>query len=341
MNKKIFAGSLILVLLVMLWLMACGGGGGGGPAAPVAQGPTYAINAASVESLVLSVEDMGVGCSLTDGATPAGALVRSVTTLSQQVADQVRGAYISKHEMEYLALQQEPAFKIDGSCATPGTVSVFFSEGDSGNFSGSLAFEDFCTQLVDSAEMTIVGGASFSGSIDNDPVTGEMVSFSLSAGTLPSGIVVTAADTETSIDVTGLSVGLNQAGDGFDITLDLERSVVAVTDAEGTETVTATNVSLAVSADETGAMTATLSGTFANAEGSMQVSTPQSIQVDEMGEIVGGQVLVRGAEGTSVKITHTDGYAFEVAADTTGDGVYDNYSCVMDCSGIQSMLPTM
>ena len=120
------------------------------------------------------------------------------------------------------------------------------------------------------------------------------------------------------------------------ITLTISSLVVEEETSESSATYELQDVSLVVT--DTGTETTlTVEGTYIDSnEGSVDISTPTAVTINDQGEVTSGVIIVDGADGTRVKIEASGGNLFDIQADTDGDGIYDYLPGTMDCSALDT-----
>jgi hypothetical protein len=337
---------MVLILMTAAWILSCGGGGDGdsssGPAP--ATGPTNTIDTATIDEIMKQVDDLGIGCTTDGSAARYSTVSDTLETLLRETADSIAEDYRARQAGDISAASADESIVLPSDCpGSTGEMRIDITYDDvTFAFSGTLAFTDFCIVVDEiSDEVDVAGGATFSGQLGFDS-SDELNSISLSASTT-TPIVATATDFSASVSVTGLSFSFNEQPDGSGaVSLCWTSLDVDVTDGADSESVDTDNVCINVSVSSAGAITVTLSATVTTADGSLDISTPTSITIDSSGNITGGVLQIDGANNTAVQITYAgSGYAFNVQADTDGDGEYDDYDQEMDCTELGSDLGDM
>ncbi|MBN1848530.1 MAG: hypothetical protein JW932_08085 [Deltaproteobacteria bacterium] len=339
MKKYLYIISLLSVLFIALWLFSCGGGGTSSDEEDnnnnqnnQNQGTPAKIEEDSVQEIMVAVEDLGIGCSMTGGSSKGSSLVRTLTQISQKVADQVQVTYLYSKSREMVDESPEP---IEGNCTTNPDglliVELWYDE-DTGDLDGCIDFDGFCLE-VDGSEAIIENGAEFNGNLGLDD-DDDLESLTFHFNTDPNGITIDSDDWDAIVTISGLSLNLDEENGGYDIGFTLTAGSVISDDTS----VIVSNLSVNVSVDDDDSVTATFSATITTNDGTLSISTPEAIIVNEDGDITGGEIKISGGDNTSVLITYagteSDPYIFEVKADTDGDGDYEEYCETMDCSDI-------
>jgi hypothetical protein len=276
------------------------------------------------------VDDLGIGCSTDGSASRFSATLDRLEALTYETANQITGTYHARRAVVAL----DPIV-VPSDC--PGSmgemrINITFDE-DTGAFSGTLAFTNFCMVVDQVGEnLNVAGGAAFSGTLGFDS-SDNLTSITLNANTT-STIVATAGDFSASVSFTGLAFSMSQQSDGsMSLSLCWASLDIDITDGTDSESIDTDNVCIDVRVSSTGAITATVAATVTTSDGSLVVSTPTPITMDSSGNIIGGILLISGADNTVVQITYSGtGYVFTIQADTDGDGVYDDYNEEMDCT---------
>lgn len=339
MKKSYYLFWFATIALITIGLWACGGGGGGdsdGGGGTVA--PSATIDSESVEDIMLSVSDIMPGCEM-EGSVPASAAaVRSLTALAEQIGDTVQGRYVAQQERGVPSTDTET---ITGGCGGTLDLSLTTDDADPYNISGGLDFTGFCID-IGGTEATINGGADFSAEAVSDS-EGDLVSLTITAGTTGSGITLTSDDISGSLAINNLVISMIPSGDCFDLSMTLASTTVSMTESDATETITIRNLALTVSGCDGGG-SASVGFTIDTSDGTLMISTPTPMAMDDLGQITGGVLLIQGGGGTSIRVTHDDGtvYGFVVEADTDGNGSYSDpgdYRGAMDCTDAELELP--
>jgi hypothetical protein len=338
MKKSVHCLVLVLFTVLMAaWFMACGGGGGsggsgGGSGGGTASAATNTIDADDVDTIMKSIDDLDIGCT-TSGVNMASSLaISSLRALGEETFDGIQSAFVArKANGDRGAIENPDPIVLNGTCGgAPGvlTIDIVSYNDVTGDFSGTLVFDNMCLDLNGVDEAAIDGGLQYSGRIDDD-----LTSISLSASTTGSGIIISGGGYNAAIVLNGFSLSFNEASNGSaSASVSWTALSVDVQSSSGSDFIDSSNVAFTLSIASSGAMTLTASGSFSNGEGSMLVSTPTPVTLDASGAITGGMLQITGANNTGVRITYAgSGYAFDVAADTNGDGSYDDYNGEMDC----------
>ena len=178
------AGVVALGLMTIIATGGGGGGGGGGAAPPV----TYsgltdpaAIDENNAEDLTVGAYEGGrTGSAIGQLGVvqPVGNIgYPRVLKVSQILEGSLRQVdYMSRSGETFIGAIYTETGTIYGNCGGSASYSVSVND-QTGDFSGSLSFSSYCEDGV-----TISGAVSFSGKVD--PVTEELVRFSLSFSTL-------------------------------------------------------------------------------------------------------------------------------------------------------------
>lgn len=177
-------GRIGLLALCVAALTACGGGGGSDDDTEDA-GISYTgattpatITAANAEEIATSAYEGGdIGSDLGDPVTAAqtsgeGKNLRSprLQTLVESLQDTLRQTDLTPPATSLTAASVQPK-TFTGTCGGQAVRTV--SSSQNGSFSGSIAFQDFCSENV-----TLSGTMGFSGSVDtNTLVTQFSVTF--------------------------------------------------------------------------------------------------------------------------------------------------------------------
>jgi hypothetical protein len=327
----------VLILFAVALVFACGGGGDdddSGPPDPPS-GPTNTIDTATIDDLMQRVNDMGIGCTTDGSALRFSTTIDTLEALAQETVNKVSGAYRARQTdgISAVAVELDPII-LNSTC--PGStgqmrIDVTYDD-ETGAFSGTLAFTEFCLYVEEIGEVNVAGGATFSGQIGFDSEE-NLNSITLNAGTT-SPIVVTSGEDSASVTVTGLSFSFSEASDGsLALSLCWTSLDIDITDGADSESIDTDDVCISVTVTSEGAITVDISATITTDDGSLGVSTPTPFTVDSSGNITGGVLQIDGADDTAVQIGYAgSGYAFTVQADTDGDGEYDDYSEEMDCT---------
>lgn len=323
----------VLILLAAAWIFSCGGGGdddsSGGPS-----GPTNTIDTATIDDIMKQVNDLGIGCTTDGSAARFSATLDTLEALTRKTANKIKGDYRARQAGGISAAVEDESLVVPSDCiGSTGEMRIDITYDDETfAFSGTLAFSDFCTDVDEIGEVDVAGGATFSGQLGFDS-SDDLNSITLSASTT-SPIVATAADFSASVSLTGLAFSFNEQPDGSGtISLCWTSLDVDITDGDDSESIDTDDVCINVSVSSTGAISVTISATVTTADGTLVISTPTPITLDSSGDITGGILQISGADNTAVQITYAgSGYAFDVQADTDGDGEYDDYDEEMDCT---------
>ncbi len=335
----------VLILLTVAWILSCGGGGDDdSPNVPTPpSGPTNTIDAATVDDIMQQVNDMGIGCTTDGGASRVASTIDTLEALIKETANEIKGDYRARQADGVSAASVDESLVIPSDCVgSTGEMRIDITYDDETfAFNGTLAFTDYCTDVDGVGEVDVAGGATFNGQLGYDS-SDELNSITLN-GSTTSPIVATATDFSASVSVTGLAFSLSEQPDGsMALSLCWTSLDVDITDGADSESIDTDNVCINVAVTSAGAITVTVTATITTDDGSLVVSTPTPITLDSSGNITGGVLRIDGANNTAVQITYAgSGYAFNVQADTDGDGEYDDYDEEMDCTELGNDLGDM
>lgn len=326
-------GVLVSIALLTLLTIACGGGGGDSTSAtpPATAATAQTLDKKTVDDLVQSVEGLLPMCAMNTVAPAATSAIRSVIGLSNEIVDQVQVVHVGNPSIAAVTDESPPP--IAGTCPTnPGELTIQLLVDDVANtLSGSIDFNAFCAEIDDTDQINIDGGGSFDGTVVLDS-TDELQSATLNFSTAPGGIEIVTAEGSANIAITGFSVSIDTNTDGelSSLTVSITSMTVTETDSEGTETFTLTGFTTTVTATDT-SVTITASGTIdESGVGTVSFSTT-GLTVDSDGNVSGSDIILTGANGTSVTATPVGGNDFLINADTDGDGVSDYDLGTMNC----------
>lgn len=204
-----------------------------------------------------------------------------------------------------------------GSCGGNLTYSGTYNE-VSGAFSGSITMNDFCDDEFFDQSLVIDGGISASGFLDTD--TDELKTYTIKFNNFTAS---TAQESETltasiAVDLTSFPVVLSFSGSLKDnITGRIYRM---------------TNMVLEAS-EGLGFFDVVFSGKYEDSDyGSVVVSTEEALRFFDSDDWPSSGILIAtgdtGIEGgaTKARMFVLNDTAFQVDADTDGDGLYDDYS---------------
>ncbi len=327
---------MVLTLMAAAWILSCGGGGDGdsssGPAP--AAGPTNTVDAATIDDIMQQVNDMGMGCSTDGSAARYSTIIDTLEALTREAAEKISEDFRARRAAGVSAATEDESLVVPSDCVgSTGEMRIDITYDDETFvFNGTLAFTDFCTDVDGVGEVDVAGGATFNGQLGYDS-SDELNSITLNASTT-SPIVATATDFSASVSVTGLAFSLSEQPDGsMALSLCWTSLDVNITDGPDSASIDADNVCINVAVTSTGAITVTVTATITTDDGTLDVSTPTPITLDSSGNITGGVLRIDGANNTAAQITYAgSGYAFDVQADTDGDGEFDDYDEEMDCT---------
>ena len=292
------------------------------------------LDETKIDEILGAVDENMPFCTREEGATQVTvSTIKTMVRLGTEVTDSI-GVQCANQA----AIAPSVAIPIDpfpGDCATdPGRlVPTIDYDHTAGTFTGQIDFQSLCIDGREAGEINIDGSASFNGTIDdlNNPQ-----SVTLNVDTDGPGIQIDTQDGSATISITGFSMDLamNEDQSGGTVSASLTNATVTSTDSEGTtKTVSLTNFTLSASFNETGDLanaTIDASGTIEQSgEGSVDF-TITDLVVDSDGNIVGGSVVINGANNTTITITPTSDNDFVFTADTNGDGT-DDFNTTYDC----------
>jgi hypothetical protein len=334
----------VLILLTVACIFSCGSGGDGDsdPQGPP-PGPSYTIDAETIDDLLQRVNDMGIGCTIDGSGSRFSTTLDTLEALLPETVDKVSGAYraLKTNGISAAAVDLDPII-VGSTCpGSTGQMRIDVSHDDETDaYNGTLVFTDFCFSGEEIGEITVAGGATFSGELDFDS-EGKLNSMNLTAGTT-SPIIVTSTDLRAGVGFTGLSISMGEgSGGGMTLGVCWAGLDIDIQKGDDSESIDTNNVCINVSAPGAGGVTVTGSGRITTDDGSLDVSTPTPFTVDSGGNISGGVLQIDGADNTGVQIIAGTGCAFSVLADLDGDGEYDDYSQEMDCAELCSDIRDM
>jgi len=160
MNSWMKRGLGLMLVLGVTALAACGGGGGGnggGLSYTGSQSPA-AVSAANAEAISLGAyegAELGASTDFVSDIQPAAATLQVAVDLIEGGAGQ--GRLFKPGSAQIGAMQSR---MMSGPCG--GQATLTGDAGQDGTFSGSLSFQDFCSE-----NMMLRGSMSFSGIIDS------------------------------------------------------------------------------------------------------------------------------------------------------------------------------
>jgi hypothetical protein len=353
------------------WILSCGGGGdsggndsngsdtssdgdsSGGGDDSSGGGSSGGGDAAAVEEMLQSINDMGIGCTIDGGSSTLATTLHSLEALGRETVNKIKEDHSSRRSDSAVARTVDLApIEFDGDCPeSPGkvvlNVSIDFPDdmetydnSQSLPANGAIEINDYCSVADDNSTVTMAGNAAFDGQISFDDVMAfDLVDVNINPTT---PIVMTSENTRATIDnCTGLAVSLNPVPDGGEAvqlswtTLDIETQQ----DGGEPESVRLENFSIDMINASDGSATFSVSGTSTGADGSLDIRTLTPFVQDDDGNLTDGLLQVDGADKPAVQITPTgSGYVLDVRSDTDGDGQFDDYSAVMDCTELGNQL---
>ncbi len=337
--KKAFSitGVLIGIAILALLPIACGGGGDGGGVTPGGGGggtsPTMVLDQTKVDEILTVVDETMPFCTRDGSATQAAtSTMKTMARLGTEVMDSIGVQYANQTAIAPSATV--PIDPIPGDCATnPGQlVPTIDMDQSTGAFSGQIDFQSLCIDGGAAGEINIDGAGTFNGTIDD---LENPQSVTLNVATVSPGIQIGTQDVSTNISITGfsMSLSLNEDQSSGTLSVTLTDATVTATDSEGEESVSLTNFTLSASVAGTGEVTnvtINASGTVSQTGEGTVTFTLTDVIIDSDGNIVGGSIVIAGANNTTITITPTSGSDFVVSADTDGDGT-DDFSCAYSC----------
>ena len=314
-SKARSLASLFLVILAISCLatFGCGGGGGGDGVSTIQY--TGATTQAVVDDSNADDLTKGAYAGGTSGMMGLGAVSQSGVTdlprylnLARTLKDAIIQVDVNAPAgiVESGAIIQE-SDSFTGDCSTGPASYVININDQTGEFTGSLTFDGYCSEGV-----TLTGSASFAGNYDD--VNGEFLVFTVS--------------------ITSLTV--SSGGDSFttsgDISFNFQTSPVTVTanlllrDNTTGEVSWANNYSI-TTVEGLNYEDINFSGTFYHSDyGFVDVSTTTPFRIYD-GDIWPSQGVleVSGAGGTQARLTADIPFSYRVEVDTDGDGSFDDY----------------
>jgi hypothetical protein len=323
-------GILVSIVLLTILPIACGGGGGGSDDGGGGKsGSTQKLDEKNVSATLNTLDTAIPFCALNATAPNTGTALRSVLNLSHAVMNQVEGVHGDYATLATL-VDQSPA-PIPGTCTTnPGHLDITFGiDEDRGLFQGSIDFEMYCA-AIDTDNVSIDGSGDYDGTLVLDDAE-DLQSATLNFSTDSGGIDIATAEGTANLDIDGFQFSLNTNTDGSgSVTMSLTRLTVVAAGSEGTDTFTLTDFSLSVGFSDTGAVIRSQGTINQTGEGTVNFAI-NNLTADANGNVSGGNIVVNGADDTSITITPTSGNDFTIEADTDGDGVNDYNPGTMSC----------
>jgi hypothetical protein len=310
---------LLLAVSLPLSLMSCGGGGGGG------------ISYDGLTTQALVTEENAT--TLAVGAWMGGAIGPNIDIFGAVVTgDEIHSNSISMGVMPgvftnmmddliipsftggvYAGAVEQIEETLYGSCG--GTATITGSADDqTGSFSGSVNFEDFCEDAF-----IINGRANVSGTVDL--VSEEAVRFTLTFSSL------TLEDEEISMTING-SFSADYTASPFEVTMSY-----VIRDNDLMKTYWLKDVSFELDGGMDYVDITSVTGRYYDPDyGYVELSVGTTIRIYDYGYWPSsGDLVLTGAQGTSggnteALLTFESQTEFVVDADTDGDGLYDDYS---------------
>jgi len=309
-------GMVLMLFLITVFVAACGGGGGGGESGT--QSINYsgsrsqaAITDSSAESVALDAYESGeTGGNITglmDIAPMGGGAAFAPAALPVPLSKAV-GRALSSGVPRYTASSSMP-----GSCGGNAGYSVNINE-TSGEFSFRFNFKSYC-ETDGLAETELNGAVGFSGMVNL--ATGEMDHMTATFSSLTS----TRSDGTENITLGG-TVGMTMSSP----TSGTMTMNFVVRDNLAGKTYWVDNY-VANMTDNGTYQEITVSGRFYHHDhGYVDLTTITPLQVYPQDEHPsGGMLQYDGAEGKSVRLTFLSAVSYQVTAELTGDGLFDDF----------------
>ena len=306
--------SLFLVILVASFLAAygCGGGGGDGGSPLEYTGVTTQATVDDTNSEDLtkgayaggSSGMMGLGAVSQSGVSDHPRYLNLAQTLQNAIIQVDVNAPEGIVEAGAI-IQASDSFT--GDCSTGLGSYVMNFDDQTGEFTGTLSFNGYCSEGV-----TLSGSATFSGTFDD--VNGEFSVFTVSIASLT---VSSAGDSFTTSGTISFSFQTSPTT----MTADL-----LMRDNTTLEVFWVYNYSI-TTVDGLNYEEISFTGRFYHPNyGYVSISTPTPIRIYD-GDMWPSQgvLVVSGAGGTGARLTADISFSYMVEADTDGDGNFDNY----------------
>ena len=197
--------------------------------------------------------------------------------------------------------------------------------------------EKIVLQLDTQTPITIQQGEDlFSLDISNAALTLIQGTASTSLTLTLSEAVFTDGSDRYTLGNVSITVSVTDGELNDQITIDVDSLQLDEDTSEGSVTHQFSNVSIGVTSGAT-ETAISVSGTYINSdEGAVTLSTPALITANSEGEIISGNIVASGAQGSRISMTASGGNQFLIQADTDGDGSYDYQPGTMDCSAFDA-----
>lgn len=314
-NRKHFSALVAIVGSIFL-LAACGGSGGGGGtsglsytglstpaeinpdnARDIAANAYYAGSTGSVFTGMASLNKV-----VPPDTAPSRPFLADVTGLMKTAMEKI-DVSTSAGASQALAVESE-SDSFPGGCGGTAAFNIQMDT-DTGNFSGSLEYGDYCEEGT-----TIDGTTNFSGRINID--TGEMEFFDFDFDSIrgTSGNEAFTLDGSVSFTIAGPSMTTTMnmlfRDDNLNKVYRLEDYQITMTEGLSDSEIRA-------------------GGWFYDPDfGYVTLSTPSPFLVYDYDDYpYGGTLLITGKDNASIMLMAHDAYQCQVMADIDGDGFYD------------------
>ena len=329
-KKEFYKNTLYLGIVVIIFagLMTvigtgCGGSGGGGGGNDEPEAATQAkVDQENVDASLEFITETVPVCSIEEraasrssAATAPAKTVRSVIKIAKELMEQIEFSYHARSTRDR-SIRAEETSEHAGDCG--GLLTLTSNENDAtGNFTVSVVFDDFCLE-PDETTVSVDGEIDVSGNTDTETdditsIEADSNGISIVEGdesyTITFDVSATKTGNQTIINVPSFSVKDESTGETFIIT----NLIITATEGDTTTQVQIT-------------------GRFTHSEdGYVDITTPQTLVVNNEGEITEGKLKFSGADNTYILLTATGNDNFDVEADIDGDGGIDSEEC-LDCS---------
>jgi hypothetical protein len=308
------------------------------------------IDAAKVDQMMQMINDLGIGCTIAGDASALTSARYCLNALSLEVVDKIKQVQSSRQSNIVSALAVPLSYEFSGNCveSPQGALIVIGQlelEDPPNATRGTAEFDNYCLVGEDGSEVVITGSAAFDGQIGIEFFSEEIKinSADLNISPVPSSpIVVTSADSSATVsNFTGLKVDYSRASDDsetFDLSWDL-LDIEVQKDGEAPQSARLENFSIDLDKAADNSATLSVNGASTAADGSLDIRTLTPFVLDTNGNLSDGLLQIDGADNSAVQITpEGNGYRLDVLADTDGDGEFDDYSAVLDCSELGNQL---
>ena len=318
MFKHLIGGKMYFGLfsaLISLSLMGCGGGGGGGSAeTPIiyTEITTQAlITADNAEELLVGSYQgvstyeggsLAYGMSLESAEPQFSSLTLKATSSLREVMDRIdMSGFVSSSA----ARQVTESETIYGNCGGSASATINVNE-VTGNFSGSITFNNFCEDGV-----TLGGRTSFAGNIN--PSTDSFTWFNMAF---------------TNLTFRAEGKAYTMAGEmGFDFLSNTRARVtmnIRMRDDNTTKVYQLVNMVLNLT-DHFSYLSATMTGRYYDpVHGYVDMTTPVPLQIYYYEDWpTTGVLMIQGRNNTAATMTFGINYSYWIQADTNGDGNAD------------------